>query len=1296
MTRAKRLVFWWFLTSMLGVAGSASAQTSTSATIFGRVSDPSHALIADAEVNLRNDETGIAREQMTNSNGQYTFADVAPGGYTITVTRPGFQTATVAGLQLSVNKSYTVDVPLKIGAIETVVEVSTEVRQELQTMDATVGNVIGGKTLLRLPTLTRDASELLSLQPGSTPSPNSGSDPFGIGGGTVSGARNDQNQVMLDGIDITNNNSGGAGSASVVPMGVDNVSEFRVGVSNPNATFGRAGGGQVSVSSNSGTNQVHGDAYWYVQNTAFNANTWDDNHTIDPTTGKTVPRATNRDNRGGFSLGGPLQKNKTFFFANYEVRRFFQSVQAERVVPSQTLRSGMLFFDGVPYNLATSQACGPSGNLACDPRGIGISPTVQALWNLLPQGNDPSIGDGPPGQQNFLGFKFNAPAPRKDDSVSLKLDHNVGPNLHFFGRYQYARDLNPNGTFNFKQIDLTNKRIDSIASTFGDGVIGGMDWVIRGNLVNSIHAGWIRERQNFNSIKPSVLAGQLNLPGTESADGPVSLGPANSNAPFAQLLDTPVDLDGQRARRAKIYSHNIQIRDDLNWTRGRHSFVFGGDVRWLPQVYESDDRLGATRNSISALMDADFTSFLFIPAENRPPDPNGNVILWDRLYAAALGLVDSTSIMAVRDANLNPLPLGTPIQQDANSRAYYFYAQDTWRIGSSVTLSYGLSYGWQTPIKDSQGRIMVLVDHDHGDKPIDSQAYLRDAEAAALNGQIHNPTLAYLPYGKLGMPGSWNTDYGDIAPRLSVAWSPSASKGAWGALLGTNKTVIRGGYGIAFDRVAAGNNVLTTLSGGFSQFLTVGLPSCNATGLGGANCQVDTTPGGSSFRVGVDGQIPVPAADTKQSLPFVPPIFGDSFFTYGFDPNFKIGRNHLVDFSIQRELPKNMLMEVGYIGRLGRDLPAGVNLNQVPYTFKDVTAMSGAAGSGQSFAQAFDAIATALRAGTMPATQPWFEDQVPNTCGVGTSTACWSNGQSGAFMFGAVSSLFTGINSARLNAGLPTFTNLQLSGDVVMRQSHDFSNYNALIATLHNRGWNGLSFDLNYTFSRSLDQEGTTQIFATTYNNSFNPRATYGPSFFDRTHVFNGLFSYDLPLGKGHRVGSHNSFVNHLIGGWYLSGVFRASSGVPIIASETNQAFGGGIFETNNSAAIPLVKPSSLNGGIHHIGAGINYFADPAAALTSFRPILLATDTRSGHSSPLRGFGAWNQDLRIGKETSVAERIKIEFSADLFNVFNHVVFNNPSLDTTNPATFGVVSSQAVPGDRLAGSRWMQLGLRVSF
>src|SRR5260370_39142540 len=229
-------------------------------------------------------------------------------------------------------------------------EVRAEAKAEIQTSDATIGDVIGGKEILRLPTRTRDVSELLTLQPGATPAVSS-SDAFATNGGTVSGARADQNDVTLDGIDITNNSSWILPNSIVIPLGVDTVSEFRVGISNPNATFARAAGGQVSVASRSGSNAFHGLAYWYIQNSALNANSWDNN-------AFGIAKPTIRDNRGGFTFGGPVQKDKTFFFVNYEPRRFYQSVSEERIVPSDSLKepnprtpNGAMTFNRVTHNL---------------------------------------------------------------------------------------------------------------------------------------------------------------------------------------------------------------------------------------------------------------------------------------------------------------------------------------------------------------------------------------------------------------------------------------------------------------------------------------------------------------------------------------------------------------------------------------------------------------------------------------------------------------------------------------------------------------------------------------------------------------------------------------------------------------------------------------------------------------------------------------------------------------------------------------------------------------------------------
>jgi hypothetical protein len=270
------------LLGMLSLDIAASAQTSTTGIVLGTVSDPSGAAIADAAVVLRSTATNNLTTQTTNGAGQYTFVNVVPGTYEITVKKDGFRTSTVTALTVDVAKSYSVDVRLEIGAVTDSVVVSTEARVELQTTDAQVGDVIGGTTLSRLPTLTRDASELLTLQPGTTPYDTPANGGFGNNGGTVAGARSDQNSISMDGIDITDNTVGGGATAvNFIPTGVESLEEFRVGVSNANSDFNRSSGGNITLISKSGTNAIHGDGYWFHQSDGYNANSWDLNHTPD-------------------------------------------------------------------------------------------------------------------------------------------------------------------------------------------------------------------------------------------------------------------------------------------------------------------------------------------------------------------------------------------------------------------------------------------------------------------------------------------------------------------------------------------------------------------------------------------------------------------------------------------------------------------------------------------------------------------------------------------------------------------------------------------------------------------------------------------------------------------------------------------------------------------------------------------------------------------------------------------------------------------------------------------------------
>jgi hypothetical protein len=1324
----------FFLFVVADCAISTNAQTASTGAVVGTVNDPGGAVVPDATVALQNRATNSQVTQQTNAAGQYTFPNVEPGDYRITVKKAGFRTASVESLTVAVAKSYTLDIKLEIGQVSETVTVTTEARAELQTTDAVMGDVLGGTSLTHLPTLQRDSRELLTLQPASTPYETSNGGGFGDAGGTVAGARSDQNAFNLDGIDITDNViAGGGNQVPIVPIGVDGIEEFRVGLTNNNASFGRASGGQINVISKGGTNSFHGAAYWYHQNSALNANAWDNNS-------HSIARQPQHDNRAGAAFGGPLKKNKTFFFGNYEIRRFPQAIQITRIMPSDTLRQGIITVGGVKYNLATSNACGASGNLPCDPRGIGISPTIKDLWGMMPKGNDPTVlgADG----VNTIGLRTSIPALLKDDSVAFRLDHNFTDKVKFFGHYLYHRDLTPNANGTTGQIDLRSGTAvnPSDSNLRGDGFTSGLEWQVSNNLVNSLRVGWIRSRQDFVVIRPRDSAAELNLPGTDSPLGPVALAPGLGATGF---IDTIIDVDTQRARHQAIYDSNKQYADTLSWIKGKHTIVTGGDIRWLPTIHDRDDKVIGSVNSLVATLDADVSGSLTIPAADRPPGlSTSDALKWDRFYAASLGLIDTVGILAVRDGNLQPKPLGASLVARTTLRSYNFFGQDTWRIKPSFTLTYGLAYGWQTTPHELHNQQTLIANHDNGDQILNAFDYLNQKEQAALNGNIFNPTLSYVPISKSGRSDVFSVDYGDWAPRVSAAWNPSLRSGFLGRMFGDRKTVVRGGYGIAYDRVNTVQSVIIPMLGvGFAQTINNNTPLCNANGtsIQGCNASVplSTNAGLASFRVGVDGSIPTPPAPTAVQSPVVPSSPLGEILSFQNDPQFQVGRSHSVDFTIQRSLPGQMIFEAGYIGRFARHLPNSVNFNSAPYMFKDKA-------SGQSFAQAFDTVATALRNGQAPPTEPWFENQLPGF-GVGcgpidpktmkptniSSTACFATGNSTDVLDGNISNLFLTMDFIRqFGLGLQPYTNTQVL-DLFTRTSRDKSNYHALVLTLRNNSWRGLFFDFNYTFSKSLDTVGAVQNDARYYSSSYNTHLDYGPSFFDRPHVFNAVFDYELPFGKG-RFHNNHAFINKITGGWYAAGIFRRSSGVPELVTISGQPFGGGIIFATPSGALPTVPADELGGGSIHggvngstvntpqgpqrvgtsgcqtnctdaqgnpippPGTGLNYFANPAAAFLKFRPTLLATDTNDGRDSPVRGLPFWNLDTRLGKTTNISERVKIEFSADFFNLFNHANFLDPSFDLTNPAVFGVINTQLIPADRISGARWIQLGFRIDF
>lgn len=1286
---------------------SAQAQTAASSTIVGTVMDQSNAAIPGATVKITNVATGVSLTATANDSGQYTFPTVTPGTYTLVATKTGFKNFTVQNLVVDISRSYTVNVTMQVGEVSTSVTVEAGASVQLETTTAQVGGTVNSTEMSALPTLNHQATELITIQPSVSP----GTETFPTPQPRFSGAIDDQNTYTLDGFDISDNL---VGDGTWLPVNVDSVEELDTGVTNPNATFGRSSGGQIALLARHGTNEYHGSVYWYHQNSALNANSWDLN-------ASGTPRPHLVDNRGGVRFGGPILKNKTFFFANYELNRFPQTLSFTRSIPTPSLRSGVLTFKDAagnpisynfnPANGPIAAVCGPAGNASCDPRGLGISPTVQAFWNLMPaSGNFAAPGtDG----LNETGFRGAVSAPTTSDFGVFRLDHNFTDKWRFSGSYAYWRDIAGGD-----QISILKGNPSDVSSipTRDVTVTGQLTTLVTPSLTNTFRYGWSRYWQNFPVLSPAVTAAQFNLPGTSTgiADDPfVALNPAEG------LLAAPIDNSSAGARFQDYFERSTQIADAIDWIKGKHTIEFGTDDRHLPMKNDRADKVVNGITSLVSVLDSvDGTgAFLKLPASDSPRPcasatdtnclPANQLANWNQLYAASLGLIDNTSILAVRDGKLNPLPFGTPLSNDTVENQFYFYGQDIWRITNALTLSYGLAYGWQSPPTDKLGRQTILIDDTTG-KPLTAPGYLQSKMSAALQGQIFNPTEGYVPVHTANNT-VFNTDWGNVAPRVSVAWNPSFTEGLLGRFLGDRKTVIRGGYSLVYDRESTIETVVIPMLGvGFGQTIntTFGSPAQQCP-----TCPASNDPAVSDFRVGQDGSIPLPTVPAISS-PVVPTTPFGEILSFQDDPNFKVGRANNYDFDIQRELPHNMLLDVGYIGRYGSRLPSSVDINNSPYFFKDTA-------SGQTFAQAFDAVTAALQAGQVPADQPFFENQLPGFAadknfgcnnGAISNTACLASSPT-LFTNGLTQSLFQTMDLYRfLIKGLQPYDNLQ----TVLSELRTYvgtSSYNGFIVSLTKKTSGGLTMQANYTLSKSLDQGLVNQNNAGYYLNSFFKNASYGPSLYDRRHLITGDFVYDLPVGGTHRIHLNNGF-DRALSGWSWSGIFEAYSGLPNTAAESFEAWGVSGIIGGGVPAIPTVASSRLKSHVHsgvigsngigiatdpaNGGTGLNVFSDPAAAFADFRNIRLSTDGRDGSANPFYGLGMWNFDMAVRKTTKIHEKATMDFSAQFLNLFNNVNFNNPFLFLQNPASFGEITSSFIPANRTNSARWIELGLRVSF
>jgi hypothetical protein len=1361
---SKRVVVVVALCCLFALTPSALfSQTASTGTVAGTVTDPSGAAVVGATVTLVDPSTNDTRTTTTNDAGRFIFANVVPGTYNASVNKSGFRVTKITGEVVTVGSALTLNVTMELGSVSQIVEV-TATGAELQTLNATVGNTVSGDLLQNLPSIGRDSSTFVTLQPGVSPD------------GSVAGAVVDQSTFMLDGGQNTNDMDGsmqvytpsfagdptggivsnqiGGSPTGVMPTPLDSVEEFKVNTANQTADFNSSAGAQVQVVTRRGTNAWHGSGYEYYFDNHLNANTFDNNFSG-------TPLPSYHYNRFGASGGGPIIKKeilggKTYFFANYEGFRWKNSSTVEVAVPSANMRNGIVTFDvcnaacqaaGGPapvttnFNLQSGTNCGSSATTACDPRGIGINSLVQQMWNKYePIGNDPSCG-GLLGSRcdgvNEIGFKSNVSLPYTSNFGVARLDHDFGTKWHFNASYRY-----------YKLVRSTTNQIDVGGFFAGDTLgspasksvrpqqpwylVAGLTTNITPNTTNDFHFSYLRNYWSWADPGGVLQFSQLG-------------GALEPFGEFSTTALTPYNVNTQSVRTRFWDGQDKFFRDDVTMLKGNHLFTFGGAYQRNWDYHQRSDNGGGINYQPTYQLGDSAGGGLVDFSSTNPAGVSKTT--WGRVNAAVMGIVTDSQIAYTRSGaalNLNP-PLTHAFDQ-STIPYYNVYWSDSWRMKPSFTLTYGLGWTLEMPPVEKFGKQIELV--DSSGQQLQTSAYLKQREAAALQGQVYNPLVGFALVGNTGAGQKYPylPFYGSFSPRVAAAWNPKFTDGFLGKAFGGNKSVLRGGYSRVYGRLNGVDLVLVPLLGtGLIQAVQCRQNFMPASAGAAPLCGPNNPTVANAFRVGTDGNnAPIPAATPTLPQPTIPGVNNvASGAGEALDPNFRPNVVDSFDFTIQRQLTNKILLEVGYIGRRITHEYQPININSVPYMMtlggqrfdKAYAAIEQGLGCATSFAACGANIPTTAAAATAYANtfaaQPFFETALggPGSAyctGFSSCTAAvvfkegfsksnlvtqsvwniWSDLDKGAFIFPR-SMLNTAIPG---NAPCPGSTSAapcgasgQLTSGVGVNASVGHGNYNGAFISLKATNWHNITLQENFTWSKSLGTGALVQATSEyTTNDPFDLHNGYGLQNFDRKFVFNTYAMIEDPWYKG-----QHGLIGHIAGGWSLSPVLAIGSGQPLGCGTFTdaQSFGAGdganFFTTENCV---LTKAASGGSASLHNNAGagaFNIFANPDGVLSTLRPAILGLDNNTGGVGVFRGLPYWNVDLRVVKDIKIRERIGLQFQYVVTNVFNHPVFSDPAVGdaqtglgvdpTVGPgSSFGVVNSQG------NNPRQMQFGLRFTF
>jgi hypothetical protein len=1259
-----RNLFVRALVVALVLLGAYQLKAQDSASLAGTVTDATGAVVPDVTVTLTNTTTGATFTQTTDRTGSYHFLNVLPSsGYKESFAHAGFSVYQISDITLNVGTTRTQDARLAAsGGKEQVVVSAGSEEVTLNTTDASIGNNIAVEQLNDLPVYDRGAgiSTLFYLQAGVDESQ-----------GAVTGARIDQSETTVDGLDV-NDNSTGQTFLIVANAPVDSVQQFTGTVAGLQPTIGTGSGGQFQLVTKNGTNQFHGNVNEYHRDTATEANTYFNNQVG-------LPRTPLIRNQFGGNVGGPILKDKLFFFFNYGGSRIIQSFSTERTVPLDSFRNGTLNYinngngcnDGSRLNTTPSCITNLSGAqvAALDPASTGFDQSLLSFINgRYPHANDLTQGDG----VNTGGYRFNEPGPDTNNSYVGRIDYNLTHTQKIFGRFTINRD---NGLQNFSEFDtdpLTHPAIDRDYA-----YVVSHTWTIGSNKVNQFYYGDTIEKFATPDLYNPTGANQYSFTGI---DGPYTA------------------YDGQQRRVP-----NPEVRDDFNFQHGKHSLTFGGTYRFVTTHSNlvNDFNFVQAGETGSGLATG-------LATDDRPTDifsggQHGALNDYDQLFTTALGVVGEVQTNFDYNNQGQASPAGT-----GGPRAYRFfqteaYFGDTWKVTNKLTVSYGVRYQYYTVPYEAHGDESVAT-------PIPLDTYINDRLTQSATGNTSNTGLPFYSFalgGKINNgPNFYQPDQRDFGPRFAVSYAPFDSR----------KTVFNASGNIDYDRTVI--NAINFLQDQISfLFANTGI---NNIDFGGPDATLANAPRlGGNLAINpsaIPGSLPVQSPVT----PFVGALFPDQQadqpyglaqgqFGFVIDPRLRDPYSIAFNVGVQQELPFHLVAKVNYVGRLGRRLIADADSAQVI----DVPDYTGK--STQSLSQAFAALTTQVRAGVPVGSltpQPWFEDilgtSLANFFGLPNNTNAVAALAPQSVQFGNISGVlldlanvtvlddFTGLLPS--NIGIPS----QFASNAYLTNKGS-SNYNGLLVTVNKNVSSGLQFQFNYTYSHSIDNTSESANNNALFNgveficDILRPRTCRGNSDFDVRQEINSNFDYALPFGRGKLVAANApQWLDEAIGGWSVDGIPAYRTGTALTAYSAaalaSAANSDPAIFTGNKRDLKTkvnVDPSS-NSVFEFAGGG----AGGQKVLGEFRgPLGIEYGQRDGISGP----GAFFFDAGVRKTFPIIEnKINLKFGADGFNVFNHPVFNGGGLNIVgNASQYGQITSTA---NALSGlqTRVLQFFLRLEF